>query len=225
MLRGFYTSAAGMLGQLDRQDAIANNLANVNTAGYKRKTVTFTGFETSFRDALKPASDVMLRNITPLPKLYEDSRQGGLQATDSKTSFAIDGPGSFVISTPNGDQLTRGGSFTLSAKGEIVNHEGFTVMGEKGPIQITGADWNVDKDGNVTSAGAIVDKIKIANGSTDPAKPTTIMQGYLESSNVNTVDEMVGMITALRSYEACQKSIQNLDQTLDKLINQVGKVA
>ena len=223
MLRGLYTSAAGMLGQLDRQDAIANNLANVNTAGYKRQVVAFSGFDTQLQSALETTQNVMLRNVTPLPKLYVDAKQGGLQDTGSKTNFALIGPGYFAVQNGTSQQLVRAGSFQLDGKGQIVNSDGNPVLGEKGPIQITGADWSVDTEGNVAVGGSVVDKLKIVNGSTDAKKPTQVIQGRLESSNVNAVEEMVSMITAFRSYEACQKSIQSLDQTLDKLINQMGK--
>lgn len=223
MLRGFYTSAAGMLGQLDRQDAIANNLANVNTPGYKRQVVSYSGFDTELKNALQTNSPAGLRNVVPLPTLYEDSKEGGLQDTGSKTNFAITGPGSFLVQTNKGDQPVRAGNFQLDGKGQIVNSDGFPVLGERGPIQVNGLDWSVDTEGNVTSGGSVVDKIKIVNGSTDKLNPTQVIQGSLENSNVNTVEEMVSMITALRSYEACQKSIQNLDQSLDKLINQMAK--
>jgi flagellar basal-body rod protein FlgF len=222
MLRGLYTSAAGMLGQLDRQDAIANNLANADTPGYKRQVIAFSGFSTQLQNALQ-TQDVTLRNVVPLPSLYADAKQGGLQDTGSKTNFALMGPGSFAVQTGSGEQLVRAGIFQLDGKGQIVNSNGDPVLGERGPIQITGADWSVDTEGNVSVGSSVVDKLKIVNGSTDPKKPTQVVQGSLESSNVNTVEEMVSMITALRSYEACQKTIQSLDGTLDKLINQMGK--
>ncbi len=222
MLRGLYTSAAGMLGQLDRQDAIANNLANVNTPGYKRQIVGFSGFDFQLQRALQTTQTVMPPNTLPLPKLYVDSRQGGLQDTGSQTNFALTGPGSFAVQTPQGEKLVRAGNFQLDGKGQLVTSEGFPVLGERGPIQVSG-EWSVDTEGNVTSAGAVVDKLKIVGGSTDPKNPTQVVQGRLESSNVNTVEEMVSMITALRSYEANQKTIQSLDGTLDKLINQMGK--
>ena len=221
MLRGLYTSAASMLGQLDRQDAIANNLANVNTPGYKRQTVSFSGFNAELQNALR-TQNVMPPSVMPLPQLSVDARQGGLQDTGSRTNFALVGPGRFAIQTPQGERLVRAGDFQLDAKGQLVNSEGFPVLGERGPITVSG-DWSVDTEGNVTSAGAVVDKLKIVGGSADPKKPTQVVQGSLESSNVNTVEEMVSMITALRTYEANQKTIQSLDGTLDKLINQMGK--
>lgn len=223
MLRGLYTSAAAMLGQLDRQDAIANNLANVNTPGYKRKVVSFNGFALQLQSAVQANQSAGTPTTVPIGVLYEDRRQGGLQDTGSRTSFALDGPGYFVLQADKGEHLVRGGSFRLDGSGQLVNNDGLPVLGERGPIQVAGSNWSVDGDGTVTSDGTAVGKLRIERTSNDPAKPTRVVQGSLETANVNTVEEMVSMITALRSYEACQKSIQNLDQTLDKLINQMGR--
>lgn len=219
MLPGLYTSAAGMLGQLDRQDAIANNLANINTSGYKRQTVNFSGLLLQAQNAA-PADKTCL---VPIPTLYQDGKAGGIQDTGSRTDLALDGPGAFVVQSGTGEQYVRGGSFRLDSSGQLVTGDGGPVLTDRGPVHITSANWSVDTDGNVIVDSAAIGKLRIQGGSADPKHPTHVVQGSVEGSNVNAVEEMVSMITALRSYEACSKSIQNLDQTLDKLINQMGR--
>jgi len=223
MIRGFYSSAAGMLGQLDKQDFIANNLANVNTPGYKRRALGFSSFSTNLQTVLSNTAPCVI----PFATVREDSRQGLIQDTGVPTNFALDGSGFFVIQTEAGEKFVRGGNFKLDSDGRIVNSDGFPVLGQKGPIAVSGTDWYVDSEGSVYSGGKAVDKLRIEVDSSVAAssKPPRVIPGSLESSNVNAVEEMVSMITALRAYEACQRAIQALDQTLDKVINQMGRIA
>lgn len=221
MITGFYSCAAGMLGQIDKQDAIANNLANCNSPGFKRSTVGLFAFATELASATS-------RNAgCTIPETFasRDQRQGQLEETGGPTDLAIDGPGSFVVRTPRGEQLTRAGNFRLDALGELVTPQGAKVLGERGPIQISSNKWSVDEDGNVTVDGSVVDKLRIelGSGSGRGNAPGRVVQGRLESSNVSAVQEMVAMITAMRAYEANQRAIQALDQTLDKIINQAAR--
>jgi len=224
LVNGLYSAAAGMLGQLDYQDAIANNLANCNTVGYKRSAVSFSAVLVGTLDASSGSANsksTSTQCVIPIPFLRHDSSQGLIEDTSVPTNIAIDGPGSFVVRSAQGERLTREGSFTLNNSGQLETSEHEPVMGVKGPIKISGKTWAIDLDGSVRVDGNVIDKIRI-DGSPTPGQ---IIQGQLENSNVNTVQEMVSMITALRSYEAGQKCVQAIDQTLDKVINQVGRGA
>jgi flagellar basal-body rod protein FlgG len=96
------------------------------------------------------------------------------------------------------------------------------VLGQHGQIKLTGKEWTVEPNGDIHSDGAVIDKLKIETAPGVQAdSQTTISTGSIEGSNVNVVEEMVSMITGLRSYEACQKTIQSIDQTMDKVINQI----
>jgi flagellar basal-body rod protein FlgG len=152
-----------------------------------------------------------------------DLRQGGIVDTGVATNLALDGPGSFVAQGPNGEIQIRGGSFTLDSTGKLVTKDGYPVLGEKGPIQIGANDWTVSENGEIRSNGAVVDKIRVDRAPADQNKPVRVVAASIEGSNVNTVEEMVSMITALRAYEANQKSIQSIDSTLDKVINQMNR--
>lgn len=222
MIRGLDSAAAGMLVRVDQQDVITNNLANVNTPGYRRKVPTLS----SFGSALKTAAtteDTPTASVVPTLRVSEDTRPGTMIRTGSTSDIALDGPGFFVLQTNGGEQQVRGGSFHLDSSGKLVSSHGYPVMGEKGTIQVSG-DWSIDADGSVISGGAVVDKLRIDKGNgAEPEVPTRVISGSLEQSNVNTVQEMVSMITVMRAYESCQKTIQSLDQTLDKVINQMAK--
>ena len=219
-----------MKAQIDCQDVIANNLANVSTSGFKRSSVSFISFDTRFREAVRnPIAPEPPGAPCSMPMLIarQDVRPGVMQDTGVPTNLAINGSGSFVVSTPNGERLTRCGNFALDSAGLLITSEGFPVLGQGGPISITNANWTIDADGSVKIDGAVVDRLRIESepGVPVPGAQAGIHQGRLEGSNVNAVQEMVTMISVLRAYEANQKSVQTIDQTLDKVINQMARYA
>ena len=230
MLRGLYSSAAGMIGQLVQQDVIANNLANVNTSGFKRSSVSFSALVAQAAEAgdgapVLEAAGVSVPLVIPVPLARQDRSQGVMGDSVAPTNLAIDGPGCFVVRTPQGDRFTRSGDFRLDDSGQLVTPDGGALLGAKGPVHISGKDWTINSDGSVLVNGAVVDKIRIEPGEGSPkgtgaSQRGRVIQGRLECSNVNAIQEMVSMITTLRIYEANQRVVQSLDQTLDKVINQ-----
>jgi flagellar basal-body rod protein FlgG len=235
MLRGLYSSAAGMIGQLVQQDVIANNLANVNTSGFKRSSVSFSALVEQAGGAgdgapVSEAAGVSVPLVIPVPLARQDTSQGVMGGTVAPTNLAIDGPGYFVVRTPHGDRFTRSGNFRLDTSGRLVAPNGDELLGGKGPIRIPGNDWAIDPDGGIRVGGIVVDKIRIEPGEGNPKGTGAslrgrVIQGRLECSNVNAIQEMVSMIATLRIYEANQRAVQSLDQTLDKVINQTGRMA
>jgi len=219
MIRGFQTCAAGMLGQIERQDAIANNLANCNSPGFKRSIVGLS----AFTDQLAEAAERMSGDSEPVAFASQDLRQGELVQTGNPTDLAVDGSGFFVIRTPSGKELTRAGNFRLDSSGDLVTQQGDKVLGDRGTINIPPGKWSVDGDGNISVDGTVVDKLLIELGGNGSTQVGRVVQGQLESSNVSAIQEMVSMITTLRSYEANQRAILAMDQTLDKIINQAGR--
>lgn len=231
MLQGLYASVGGMLAELSRQDVIANNLANISTPGFKRSSVSVANFPAELRaasESVRSASKLpMVKCLVPVLSTYQDTRPGVIEDTKSSTNFALEGPGAFVVQTPTGERYVRQGNFHIDESGRLVTAQNEPVLGQNGPIVITDADWSVDEDGSVRIRGNTVDRLRIENPantrSASSNETTRVMQGKLESSNVSVVEEMVSMITALRAYEANQKVIQAMDQSLDKAINQIGK--
>ena len=234
MIRGLHFSASGMMAQMTGQEVIANNLANANTNGYKRESVGFAGV---LSDASKAAPTATLA-----PRTAFDFASGPLQPTDSPLSLALEGDGFFSIDTPNGPAYTRDGAFRIDAEGYLATSAGNRVLGESGPIRLSSrGDVSVNASGVVVQGGSEAGRLRIAQfGSSDsmqrigdnlwmasengkPATETRVRQGFIEGSNVNSIHEMVAMIAGLRAYEANQKVVQAQDETLDKLVNDVGR--
>lgn len=174
--------------------------------------------------------------------------QGQVVSTGSKLDLAIKDSGSsfFTVTIPdeNGNMkeyYTRDGAFSLNSQMQLVNKEGYLVMGEDGPIVLNGEDFMVQEDGTVVQNGAIVGKLlirsftdpltlrKIGDNLLDRTVETqektfdgVILQGSLERSNVNVIKEMVNMINVMRIYETNQKLLTAQDGTLEKVVNEVG---
>lgn len=172
MIRGWFTGASGMRAQQWGMDTVANNLANVNTTGFKREEAAFKAFpELLVRRmdddgvSLNPfgSSDAApivgkLGTGVELNELYTNFDQGPLRETSSDFDFALEGNGFFAVDTPYGERYTRNGSFQLGVEGLLVTKDGFPVMGENGPIQIKANNFKVDESGRVWVNAAISDE-------------------------------------------------------------------
>ena len=168
MVRGWYTAASGMLAQQQRLDSLSNNLANVNTSGYKRDLSVHKAFpEILLRrfndDGLRviPHSDGRWGSVDSAPvvgklgtgveenELYTVFEQGSLRQTENVFDLALEGEGFFVVETPDGERYTRNGSFHLGPESLLVTKEGYPVLGENGRIQIKLNNFYVDSRGTI----------------------------------------------------------------------------
>jgi len=258
MVRGLYTSGWSMLADTKKMDVISNNLANVNTNAYKKDTVVFESFPALLawrindtRSALNPSGNIGDMELShDVGEVFTYYTQGQAVKTDNPLNLAIQNSNSafFTIGTidANGDMnqyYTRDGDFSLDAGKRLVTRDGRLVLGENGPIMLTGEKISVQPDGTVIQDGQTVDRLLIkeftdtktlrkfgdnliqTTGDTqEQAFSGTVAQGFLEQSNVNIVKEMVDMISVMRAYEANQKMLQAQDGTLDKVVNEVGAV-
>lgn len=229
MIRAFYAASSGLVAQTVKQDVIAHNIANAQTPGFKGQKTIATSFEEELNAQLSgirlacrpsyPDSPIAARKV--LMDSAIDNTQGTIRETAFKTDLAIVGSGEFEVSRNGQTYTSRAGNLMLNNKGELCTADGANVMGENGPIQLPDDGWQVGDDGTITDkSGSTVAKIKIVGGQPN----TTIKQGCLEEANVSIVSEMVEMIANMRSFEANQKVVQSVDGTLEKLINEVGKV-
>lgn len=182
-------------------------------------------------------------------EVYTWFQQGNLLQTDQNLDLCIkdDGRAFFSIAVPSEDEFTefytRDGSFELNANGQLITRQGYFVLGEKGVIQLNGDEFILQKDGTIVQNGVVVDRLLIKqfedpgtlrkNGQNllSPTEGTVeedfsgeVLQGSLEQSNVEIVREMVDMISLMRSYEANQRIITAMDGTLEKAVNEVGRV-
>ncbi len=247
MIKGIFTSGSGMHPRMLRLQVIANNLANINTTGFKRDSM--------FIQALKKTGLIQQQNDGDLAGLdvrqFTDFSEGSLAPTNNPFDVAIQGRGFFVVETPQGMQYTRNGNFMLSADGSLVTSQGYPVLGVGGRIQFPDirklAQGNVaiTATGEIFADNSLIGKLRVVDferasdlrkqGNTlfstsakelfteADGKTTAIKQGFLEESNVDGIEEMIEMIELNRSFESDQKSIQYQDSTLEKAMD-VGRV-
>lgn len=185
-----------------------------------------------------------------LAEVFTDYSPGIVRETGNKTDLYLKGQAFFAVQAPSpGDPgrvcYTRNGAFKIDAEGYLATAGGYRVLGENGAIQLGESElkFNVTHDGAIVVDGEEVDRIRLVEfgnldgiykeaddlfvdqaGAPESATATTVVQGFLEGSNVNPVDEMVDLITAARAYEANQRLIQMQDELLSKAVNQVGSL-
>ncbi|MBN2008097.1 flagellar basal-body rod protein FlgF [candidate division KSB1 bacterium] len=246
MTNGLYTTAVGMVPQMYKQEVIANNLANVNTTGYKKDGMLFQKVLDANLFTQLQNGDF---NFEPdVQDNVRDFKQGPFVPTGSNFDVAIEGDGFFVVETPQGMALTRNGNFTLDADGRLVSNAGYPVVGEDGYIEIDEktSDFQISEDGEIFVNKSRANKFliqtvtdkqgleKFGDSLFRPKNPNVevtqmdqyrIQQGYLEQSNVNPVEEMVNMLITMRQFEAMQKTVNFHNETLGKAVNELGRVA
>ncbi len=215
-------------------DTITQNLANTSTIGYKRARTSLVQSLTDDMAAGAPAG-----SVTGLGGI--DFSPGSLAQTGAPLDLAIEGKGFFVIETPQGKRYTRNGSFRLGPTGQLVDSLGEMVGGEDGALTIPPgtpvSKISVSRDGVIMADKAKVGKLSIvdftdpkvlqnvgggfftAPSSADPITTKAVLhQGYQESSNVNGVEELVGLITVSRMYEANIHMLQTNDDGSKNLL-------
>lgn len=249
MIRGLYTSASGMLAEMTRSDVTANNLANINTNGYKKDTAVFKSFPELLvqrvydqkKTDIKPAVTIgTLGTGAMVDEIITSHEQGQLRETTNLYDVAIAGEGYFAVQNQRGTFYTRNGAFTVDGQGFLVNSQGDYVLGQAGPVKVGNSnDVVIDGAGNVSVDGAKVATLRIVpianknsltkvgdslfTGGQVGGTVGQVQQKFLEASNVNPVTEMVNMITITRAYEASQKVITAHDQTLGQAM-EVGRL-
>jgi flagellar basal-body rod protein FlgF len=228
-------AALGALREEKRYSVIANNLSNSQTIGFRKDNLVF-------REAIDRASNRFSSEKTGRSLI--SFQQGELQTTGNPLDVAIDGEGFFKIGTPQGIRYTRSGRFELNNDKILVSASGFPVMGRTGEINLTGKNISIDRDGSIRVDGNPVDQLSIVT-LPDPSllekegqtllksdvpqeetedRESQVIQGSLESSNTNVVEEMMKMLDSLRIYESCMKAIQSNDELNAKAVNEVGRV-
>ncbi len=244
MVNGLYTASRGMMNILAKQDLMANNLANASTTGFKiSQLATRSDVKIDRNDEFQLHQD----EKQTLNEEYTQFTQGSFLQTEHSFDAAIAGPGFFNVQTPEGTAYTRNGSFTLNLDKQLVTLNGRRVLDDLGqPIRIDGRSVAIQTDGGIFVDGEQVGKMGISEfqdkrqliGKGDglyrnldpvknppqPSSTSELKQGFLESSNVDTVGAMVAMIALHRNYEADQKVVTSIDQTLNKAVNDVGRV-
>ncbi|MEG2659955.1 MAG: flagellar hook-basal body complex protein [Oscillospiraceae bacterium] len=242
MNRGFYTIASGMLTRQRSLNAIANNMANAKTPGFKSERVVTTTFEEELMVRTDGLNRTNIGNGTSI-NTVEDvvSNFDAAQLFDSERPYdlAIQGNGFFTVTAADGKQyLTRNGNFDIDEEGFLILPGQGRVQGEKGDIEIGGAEFVVQESGQVyDNKGKAVDRILIQNAAegTKLAKYANgmymstgellrvqnpgIAQFVKEGSNVDFNTEMSLMMEAQRSFQSCAKALTSIDQINQKAAN------
>ncbi len=249
MTRGVYTAAAGMLANQAAQDAIAQNLANANTTGYKEDVPRFESFLSQSVSSLSGADRASLGTLGSGAGLKDETTnfaEGGLQQSGNPLDVALTGDAALVIQTPQGPRLSRDGSLSLDAQGTLIQSATGRPVLDSGSRTLSlpakTKSIVISPLGDLVADGVKVGRIQLAAlssavnpvkagdnlysvSSVQPASPSaTIRQGFLESSNVSIVKEMVSMISIMRAYETNQKMLQAEDDTTGKATTEVGKI-
>ncbi len=240
------TSAAAALHFYERrQQSIANNLANVDTTGFKKERV----FGRMVDDAVAAADSMT------------DRSQGDVTPTGNALDVAMQSDAFLVVQTPDGERLTRGGALRLDDQRRLVTQQGHLVLGENGPITLPSGDVGIGRNGVITvqppatgdganGKAGLSGRLNAAVLRIESVPPTAVlqhaggglflpdaarkpaaeadrnvMQGALEGSNVNAIESLTEMIDTVRAYADVQKSISVMDDIRGIAANQIGKPA
>ena len=219
----------GGLRQERKLESVSNNLANAETIGFKKDTISF---------------DLKFK-----AQVNKDFSQGSFQTTGNALDVALSGEGFFKIETPEGIRYTRNGNFSLDINGVLVDQNGNPVLGQGGAITIAGEEMeetlSINQIGEISLGGEVIDTLDIVTfddkrkldreaenllsykgPTTDEiqVEQTVVQHRALENSNIQVVDEMVRMIDYNRMFETFTKSILTFDEVDNKAINDVGKL-
>jgi flagellar basal-body rod protein FlgG len=233
MLEGLYSAASGMVAQQERMDALANDVANVSTTGYKHVRV-------AFRDLLytQDRSGRAFAGAGAAAAMQGRAlAQGALRTTDRQLDVAIEGDGFLQVRRPDGTlALTRDGSLRADARGRLGTADGALLEPPvRLPVGVSERDVRIEPDGSVSAGARRLGRIQLvtvrspaglrpdgesqfvataASGPAAPAGGARLVQGTLESSNVDLGDALVDMMDAQRSFAMASRAVQTQDQLL-----------
>lgn len=247
MIMSLYKAGTGMQVQSKKMDAVANNIANAGTAGYKADSVLTRSFSDIMFGEYNSSSGDIGRSIGGLsPGVYTDTvvtsfRDGSLKETGRISDLALQGNGFFSISSPGGVFYTRSGCFNVDSNGQLITQEGYSVLGQNGAVFVNPENFTVNEDGYIYSDGVLSDRLKIVNfedtssllkrgdglfSSTEQpvdSENFKVKQKCLETSNVDVNREYINMLEIYRNHESNQRVIKMLDESLGKAVNDIGK--
>lgn len=250
MDRLIYTAMTGASQALEQQTVIANNLANVSTAGFRAQLAAFRAVPMNFGEGstTDPTTRTFVLSSTP----GADFTPGPISQTGNPLDVAVQGPGWLAVQTPDGNEAyTRAGNLHVDENGQLVTASNLSVVGSGGPISIPpGAEVTIGTDGTVSAltpgdpptAVAVVDQLKLVNpaqasmlrgddglfhtadGDAEADPNVTLVSGAVEGSNVNAVSAMVSMISNARQFQMQTKLLQTAEQN-EQSANQLLQIS
>jgi flagellar basal-body rod protein FlgG len=238
MNAAMYKALSGAIVQMRRLEVIAQNLANVNTSGYK-------GEHLAFGEVLVGAfgQKEQMGGMVVVGEQRVDFSQGELQQTGNPLDLAIEGEGFFVLDTPRGVRYTRQGTFTLSSDGTVVTPLGDPLLGAAGPIRVEGKEVKVTPEGTVLSDGVEIERIRVVRfanplqlakeghslfrapeSDAQAASAFRVLQGNLEQANVDSIGALVALITVQRQFEAYERALRSMDAATEKMLTEGARI-
>lgn len=232
---GFYAACTALMSKTQALESVANNLANVNTSGFRSERNQFSSVLANASVTGSSPLNLAVNNYGVLGGTRLDLSQGSLEKTGNDLDFAIDGSGFFVVQTNSGRMYTRNGNFQVAANGQLITPAGDPVLGEKGVINVSGGKVHVGPDGTISLNGAVAGRLKVVDFSSSTqlaavgktyysapasaeleAKQATVQQGVIESSNVNPMSSAVELINVQRQAEMMERALSFFNSDLDK---------
>lgn len=230
-----YIALGRQSGLMREMQTIANNIANISTNGFRREGVVFSEY-------VKALPQEPSLSMAQADARWTSLAQAGLTQTGGAFDLAIEGAGFFLVMTPAGERLTRAGSFSPSAEGELVTPEGYPLLDQAGGAIFAPPDAKIaiGVDGTMSANGVAIAQIGLWQSAdplalhhsagtlfetavVEPAATGRIRQGFLEESNVNPILEISRMITVQRAYEMGQNFLEAEDGRTRKVIETLGK--
>lgn len=239
MIKGIHTSAAAMRIGMARQDTTANNLANADTAGFKRDRLFVHELVAARMSNESPDLSAVVAGS------QTDLSAGAMNPTGDPLHCALQGQGMFVVNDGQRELYSRSGRFLRGADGLLLDTDGRKVQGEGGDISLPNGTVTISSTGDISVDGVRIDRMRVvqpadptalrktdgssfvtAPGATPPipAENPLVMQGFLETSNVDSVREMVEMISTARNYEMNAKLLTAQDDSLRHSVGELGRV-
>jgi flagellar basal-body rod protein FlgF len=245
MNSGMYTAFSGMQSKLDALEILSNNLANLNTAGFKEDKAFFALMNQSLEGSKGSENLNEVINQSVRTRAALNVASGSLTKSGRDLDIAIEGNGFLAVDTPRGIRYTRNGSLHLNAQSQLATSEGFPIRGDNnGAIPIGPGKIEIGTDGAVLVGGARAGRIQViafddvstlqkegnslfvnsANPAAERPSDATIRSGFPEQSNVNAVSSIVQMVDLLRHFESIKKSVDLIMNDINaKAIDRLGR--
>lgn len=232
-----YITLARQSGLMREMQIVANNIANSATTGYRQEGLVFSEYVQAMRGG--PSLSMAHGNVRETSFV-----QGTLTQTGGTFDFAIEGDGFFLVQTPDGERVTRAGGFSPNGQGDLVTHDGYAVLDAGGaPVFIPPgvATLSVAPDGSISADGAFVGQIGLvqpvdrtalvreggvmfsADSGFEPSDTARVLQGFVEESNVNPIEQLARMIEIQRAYEMGQNFLNSEDERVRRAMDAMLK--
>jgi flagellar basal-body rod protein FlgG len=238
------TAASGLRSRLESLELLSNNLANANTAGYKRDSEFYGVYRAHLMDDDPDGADPVTPSLPYIERPWTDFRQGVIERTGNPGDLALSGPGFFAVESPGGVLYTRNGHFRLSSTGTLETADGYAVLSEQGaPLQVTpGREFQIDPSGAVKQGNETVGRLRLVSfadmtgvvkrgysyfaTAQEPAEAAEckVLQGSTEGSNVPVAESAIRLVGLTRQFEMLNRAVAACGEMGRLSIQEVGKV-